>query len=61
MLVCLYGEMRDALSPERGFQVPRPAPHLVWLSCLLRVATMRVLQNLANPLRVSTSGSRSAV
>lgn len=48
MLVCLYGEIGDALWPERGLLGSVARGLKLWLSCPLRVATARLLQNVAD-------------
>ena len=49
MLICLYGEIRDALWPERGLSGSVARYALVWLCYPLGAATTRAFQNVAHP------------
>ena len=61
MLICLYGEMRDALWPERGLSGSMARARRVWLCCPLfrRDGRFRVPRQTASP-RASAAALRIA-
>ena len=57
MLVCLYGEMRDALWPERGLSGSMALARLLWLSvaCGLRARAQRAAGEVLRSIAAVTS------